>query len=180
MLIARSDLRPAELVQFASTVDDAPLSGVALATLPATAAFVLIGCGLLAGGAHLLVVGAVDIATKLGVSQTVIGLTIVSAGTSFPELAASVVASYRGRDDMAVANVIGSNIFNVLGIVGITSLLQPLAVPAALLERDALYMIGFSALLFPLMRSGMRVSRIEGGVLLAAFCGYLLVLLAAA
>jgi cation:H+ antiporter len=109
----------------------------------------------------------------LGVSQTVIGLTVVAAGTSLPELATSVTAALRGKDDIAIANVIGSNIFNVLGIVGTTALILPLPVPEEIITRDNWWMLGISALLFPLMRSGMRISRIEGAVLLACFLGYL-------
>jgi cation:H+ antiporter len=112
------------------------------------------------------------------VPETVIGLTIVAAGTSLPELAASAMASFRGRHDIAVSNVIGSNIFNVLGIAGVTAMIQPLEVPAEILTRDMWWMIGFSALLFPLMRSGLRVSRLEGAVLLVGFAVYLVVLLA--
>ena len=115
-------------------------------------------------------------ARTLGVSETVIGLTVVAAGTGLPELAASIVAVVRGRQDIAVANVIGSNIFNSLAIVGSAAMVRPLAVPAEVLSRDSLWMLGFSALLFPLMRTGMRVSRIEGALLLAGYVAYLVLL----
>lgn len=138
---------------------------------------VLAGMGLLMVGASFLVEGAVDLARAAGVSETVIGLTVVAAGTSLPELAASAVASWRGRDDMAVANVIGSSIFNVLGILGITSLIHPLPVPPEILARDNWWMLGLSLLLWPLMRRGMRVTRLEGGILLGVFLVYLGVLL---
>jgi cation:H+ antiporter len=136
-------------------------------------AAVLLGGLLLSGGATILVHGSVMLAKMLGVSQTVIGLTVVAAGTSLPELATSVTAALRGKDDIAIANVIGSNIFNVLGIVGTTALILPLPVPEEIITRDNWWMLGISALLFPLMRSGMRISRIEGVVLLACFLGYL-------
>jgi len=139
---------------------------------------IVAGVGLLAGGSTALVRGAVGVASALGVSDTVIGLTIVAAGTSAPELVTSIVAAWRGRDDIAVANVVGSNIFNVLGIAGTTALVHPLPVPAEILARDNWWMLGASLLLFPLMKTGMRVNRIEGGVLFAGFVAYMFVLVA--
>jgi len=138
---------------------------------------VLLGIGLLAGGSTALVRGAVGVASALGVSDTVIGLTIVAAGTSTPELVTSLVAAWRGRDDIAVANVVGSNIFNVLGIGGVTALVHPLPVPLEIIARDNWWMLGASLLLFPLMKTGMRVNRVEGGVLFAGFLVYMAVLI---
>ena len=140
-------------------------------------AAVVVAVALLAGGSHSLVCGAVGIASTLGVSDTVIGLTIVSAGTSAPELITSMVAAWRGKDDIAVANVVGSNIFNVLCIAGATALVHPLSVPAEILQRDIWWMLGASALLFPLMWTGMRVTRGEGALLLVGFVTYMTVLL---
>ena len=134
------------------------------------------GVALLAGGSSLLVSGAVGIASALGVSDTVIGLTIVAAGTSTPELVTSLVASRRGRDDIAIANVVGSNIFNVLGIMGITSMILPLEVPDVILTRDVWWMLGASVLLFPLMWTGMRINRLEGVLLLGGFLTYIALL----
>lgn len=141
---------------------------------------VAVGVALLAGGATALVEGAVGIAMVLGVSETVIGLTIVAAGTSAPELVTSLVAARRGSADIAVGNVVGSNIFNVLGIGGATALIHPLDVPAEILERDIWWMLAASVLLFPLMRTGMRISRAEGALLLAGFAIYLGLLVAEA
>jgi len=140
-------------------------------------AAVVFGVGLLSGGANLLVDGAVALARMSGVSTTVIGLTVVAAGTSLPELATSATAAWRGKDDIAIANLIGSNIFNVLGIVGTTALIHPLPVPQEIIDRDSWWMLGISALLLPLMRSNMRVTRPEGAVLLACFVAYMTVLL---
>ncbi len=140
---------------------------------------VLLGAGLLAGGSTALVRGAVGVASSLGVSDTVIGLTIVAAGTSLPELVTSLVATRRGQDDIAVANVVGSNIFNVLGILGATATIHPLDVPPEIIARDDWWMLGASLLLFPLMKSGMRVTRVEGGVLLTGFVAYLVFLVRA-
>lgn len=138
---------------------------------------VAVGVGLLAIGSSLLVRGAVDVALAFGVSESVVGLTIVAAGTSTPELVTSLVASWRGKDDIAVANVVGSNIFNVLGILGTTALIHPLTTPPEILSRDNFWMLGFSAFLLPLMASGRRIARAEGAALLAAFGLYLSVLL---
>jgi len=109
----------------------------------------------------------------MGISETVVGLTLVAAGTSTPELVTSLVASKRGRDDIAVANVVGSNIFNVLGIAGATALVRPLTVPEVIMARDVWWMLAASLVLFPLMWTGKRVSRVEGGLLFAAFVVYL-------
>lgn len=137
---------------------------------------IIIGISLLAGGSTALVRGAVAVASSLGVSDTIIGLTIVAAGTSAPELVTSIVAVWRGRDDIAVANVVGSNIFNILGIGGATALIHPLPVPAEILARDTWWMLGASLLLFPLMKTGMRVNRIEGAVLFVGFVVYIVLL----
>jgi cation:H+ antiporter len=143
-------------------------------------AAILIGMGLLAGGSTALVNGAVNIARTFGVSDTVIGLTIVAAGTSAPELITSLMAARRGQDDMAIGNVIGSNIFNVLGILGATALIHPLQVSDEILRRDVFWMLGASMLLLPLMRTGMRVSRSEGALLLFGFVMYMGLLVAEA
>lgn len=135
------------------------------------------GVALLAGGSTLLVRGAVGIASALGVSETVIGLTIVAAGTSTPELVTSLVALKRGRDDIAIANVVGSNIFNVLGILSITALVHPMEVPDVIMTRDIWWMLGASLLLFPLMRTGMRVNRLEGALLFSGFVTYIALLI---
>jgi len=138
---------------------------------------VIVGVGLLAAGSTALVRGAVGVASALGVSDTIIGLTIVAAGTSTPELVTSLVAAWRGRDDIAVGNVVGSNIFNVLGIAGTTALVHPLPVPLEIIARDNWWMLGASVLLFPLMKTGMRVNRVEGGVLFVGFAIYMVLLI---
>jgi cation:H+ antiporter len=138
---------------------------------------ILGGVALLAGGSTLLVRGASGLATGFGVSETVIGLTIVAAGTSTPELVTSLVAAFRGKADLSVGNIVGSNIFNVLGIVGTTAVVRSLPIPPELLTRDNLWMLAASALLFPLMWTGMRVSRAEGAVLFAGFLAYTTILL---
>lgn len=138
---------------------------------------IALGVGLLAAGSTLLVDGAVGIASGLGISDAVIGLTIVAAGTSTPELITSIMAARKGQADIAVGNVVGSNIFNVLGILGATALILPLEVPVEILTRDVWWFLGVALLLFPLMKSGMKVTRLEGGFLLGIFITYTLLLI---
>jgi cation:H+ antiporter len=140
---------------------------------------VLITAGtlLLGGGAHLTVTGASDIARVLGWSERIIGLTIVSMGTGLPEVVASLVSSYRGRSDMAIGNVIGSNLFNILVIQGLSALVSPLPVQENLVSYDGVWMLGLTLALFPLMYTSMRISRAEGGLLIAAYVCYLFLLL---
>lgn len=141
---------------------------------------VVLGIATLGAGSTALVHGATGLASAFGVSDTIIGLTIVAAGTSMPELITSVVAVRRGQDDIGIGNVVGSNIFNVLGIAGATALIHPLPVPQEIIDRDILWMLAASALLFPLMKTGLRITRMEGAVLLGGFLAYTGVLIAAA
>ncbi len=140
-------------------------------------ALVLTGLAALVVGGRLLVDGAVDLARIAGLSERVIGLTIVAAGTSAPELAASVAAARRNHADIAVANLLGSNIFNMLGIMGLTSLVTPLPVAAEILHSDAWWMLGSAVVLFPLMRIGRKITRVDGALLLALYGIYLSLLL---
>lgn len=128
-------------------------------------------------GANLLVSGATDIARVFGISEVVIGLTLVAVGTSLPELAASVASALRGRADMALGNVVGSNIFNVLAILGITSIVSPLPVPPEMLRLDLWVMLGTSLLLAPFLFRGISLTRPVGVVMLAGYAAYAWVLL---
>ena len=141
---------------------------------PALAALFLIG-GLLGTvlGAKLLVDGGVSVAESLGVSKTVIGLTLVAIGTSLPELAIVVVASMRGHADVALGNVLGSNIFNLLGITGVVAMVSPIAVAPSLLQFDIWLLLGVTVLLIPLMLSGGRLCRREGALLVLLYAGFL-------
>ncbi len=139
--------------------------------------FVASGIALLVLGGEMLVLGAIDLARLAGMSERVIGLTIVAIGTSAPEVATSLVAARRGQSEIALGNVIGSNIFNILGILGVTSLIRPITVGAAMLDSDMVWMLALSAVLFPMMRSRLVVSRAEGGLLLGAYGTYLTLLL---
>lgn len=124
-------------------------------------------------GAKLLVDGGVSVAESLGVSKTVIGLTLVAIGTSLPELAIVVVASLRGHSDVALGNVLGSNIFNLLGITGVVAVITPLSVAPSLLEFDIWLLLAVTALLLPLMLTGSKLSRREGALLLVLYGGFL-------
>ena len=141
-----------------------------------SAVLVIVGLGLLIAGAKILVTGAVEIGRICGLSEAVIGLTIVAIGTSLPELATSVVAAVRSERDIAVGNVVGSNIFNVFAIMGIVPLISPVKV-TGIGTVDWVVLLLFSIALLPLMRSGFEISRKEGAVLVTGFIGYLIYLI---
>ena len=134
---------------------------------------ILLGMILLIGGSKALLTGATGIASYFGASEAVIGLTLVAVGTSLPELSVSVIAAIRRHADVAVGNVLGSNIFNALGILGISALLQPLPVHPRILQFDQWIMLGTSLVLLLFLYTGKRLSRLEGGILLAAYGLYL-------
>jgi cation:H+ antiporter len=123
-------------------------------------------------GARLLVTGSIDLARDFGISETVIGLTIVAVGTSLPELVASIMAALRKHSAIAYGNIIGSNIYNILGILGITAIIKPIDVPPQIVQLDIWVMLGTAALLLIFARSKWVISRVEGGVLLALYVAY--------
>lgn len=135
---------------------------------------VLIGAGLtlLIVGARLLTDHAVAVARELHVEEAVIGLTIVAFGTSIPELATAIIAALRREPDLALGNVIGSNIFNVLGILGVAALCCPLSAQG-IQHADVFLMVALAAALIPLMWTGMRLQRLEGAFLLAVYAAYI-------
>jgi cation:H+ antiporter len=134
---------------------------------------VAVGVVLLVGGAQSLVTGGVDLARLFGVSERVIGLTLVALGTSLPELAASLVAAIKKESDIVLGNVVGSNIFNVLCILGITPMIAPLAIDAADVWLDLSAMLLLSLLLWPILASRLKLERWEGMVLLAFYGLYI-------
>jgi cation:H+ antiporter len=138
-------------------------------------AFILVGLGILVLGSHLLVNHSVALARAFGVSEAVIGLTIIAAGTSLPELATSVVAALRKQPDLAIGNVVGSNVFNILGILGVASLIAPLHAPGVSL-LDCWVVVLFSVLLIPLLYTGRFLHRVEGAALFALYGMYLFML----
>ena len=133
--------------------------------------WVIAGSACLVLGGICIVEGAVEIASSLGISEVVIGLTVVAVGTSLPELATSLVAALRSEADIAVGNVIGSNIFNVAAILGTASVVSPLAIPSHVLTRELAVVVGMSLLLFPILRTRWRIRRWEGALLLACYVG---------
>lgn len=133
------------------------------------------GLVLLIISSRILVWGAVEIAHSFGVSDLIIGLTIVAVGTSLPELASSIIATRKGEHDIAIGNVLGSNLFNTLAVVGIAGSIQPLAVEPAIFNRDMLVMGIVTLLLFGFgygFTGPGRINRLEGAILLACYIGY--------
>lgn len=131
------------------------------------------GIALTVFGARLLVDGAVTLAEGMGVSETVIGLTVVAVGTSLPELVACTVAALRRHSEVAVGNVIGSNVYNALGILGVTAMVSPIRIPAEVIRLDIWVLIGATALLAVFLRTGGGLKRLEGAAFLVAYAAYL-------
>ena len=143
-------------------------------TLPVSITMTTGGLMLTMLGAHLLVSSSLTIGHALGVSETVLGVTVVAIGTSLPELVTSVLAAIRRQPDIAFGNIVGSNIYNVLGILGITAIIEPIPVPPEIAEFDVWIMLGATALLLFFSISGWRISRVEGGIFFASYVAYLL------
>jgi len=137
---------------------------------------VIVGFGLLILGANLFVQSAVAIAKIFGFSDVVIGLTIVALGTSLPELITSIVASYKKESDIGIGNVVGSNVFNILGILGITALIIPIST-VGISYIDLGVMLVAAIILLPLSRTGFTITRLEGAVLFLGYAGYIYYLL---
>ena len=142
--------------------------------------WLVVGLVLLIVSSRILVWGAVEIAYGFGVSDLIIGLTIVAVGTSLPELASSVIATRKGKHDIALGNVLGSNLFNTLAVVGIAGLIHPLAVGPEVFNRDMLVMATLTLSLFIIgygFRGLGRINRFEGALLLACYVGYTMYLI---
>jgi len=159
--------------------DEIPLA------MPMPRAIMWLGVGLAAllVGSRALVWGGANLAAWFGVSDLVIGLTVVALGTSLPELAASAVSAYKGEHDIAIGNILGSNMFNLLAVLGLPGLLHPHIIDPAVLSRDYPVMIGLAVALFAMsygFRGPGRINRLEGVVLLAAYLGHLGLLYATA
>ena len=137
-----------------------------------SAGMVIAGIGILVAGSEFLVKGAVDIARSLGVGETIIGITIIAAGTSLPELASSVVATIRKEYDIAIGNIVGSNIFNILGIIGISAVLKPLSA-ISISNIDLFVMLGVTLLLLPFFRTHYTLKRDEGIFMIGIYLIYL-------
>lgn len=155
-----------------------------VASIPAMVGLIVVGVAGVVGGAELVVRAAESLMRAFGVSEKFIGLTIVAFGTSLPELATSVIAALRRELDISIGNLVGSNVFNILSVLGAASLLRPITVPggffASGLWIDYLVMMGVSVLPWWMMRKDLTVSRRGGGLLLGCYCGYLVYLVAGA
>lgn len=135
--------------------------------------FLLIGLVGLYFGADWLLKSAVEIALSLGMSKSVVGLTIVAFGTSVPELVTSAVAAFKKETDISIGNLIGSNIFNIMAVIGITAMVKPINVDAAVIDYDMIWMLGISSLLLPLMLIGKKLGRFKGFMLFATYVIYI-------
>ncbi len=133
------------------------------------------GLGLLLGGAHIFVNGAVEVAVRLGVSQAIIGLSMVALGTSLPELMTSIVASFRNENDIAIGNAVGSNVFNVLSVLGFSSVISPIS-SSGVGYIDLTVMMLFMIVILPMSKGGFVLKRFEGAILLAGYFAYILYL----
>jgi cation:H+ antiporter len=134
--------------------------------------FIIVGAVGLALGASWLLDGAVTIATNFGVSEHIIGVTILAFGTSVPELITSIMAALKKETDISVGNLIGSNIFNLMAVLGITSMVKEIPISEQVLSNDVFWMLGISLLLFPLMLR-YKIGRISGVILFASYCLYI-------
>lgn len=138
--------------------------------------YLVVGLALLIISSRLLVYGAVGMATALGIPDIIIGLSVVAVGTSLPELAASIIAARKGESDIALGNVLGSNLFNTLGVVGVAGIIHPLSFEKEIIFRDVSVMLLLTISLFIFcygFRGKARINRIEGSILLTSYVGYM-------
>lgn len=136
--------------------------------------FLIIGLVGLYFGSNWLIEGAKSLALEIGLSNHVIGITVVAFGTSVPELVTSVVAAYRKETDISVGNLIGSNIFNIFGVLGLTAIVNPIGVENIVLTWDALWMIGITLILFPMLIFKRRIGRLSGFILTSTYIIYVI------
>lgn len=144
-------------------------------TMKMAVVWLLVGLGTLLIGAELLVNGAIGIATELGVSEVVVGILVVALGTSLPELAVSMASALKGEYGLAIGNIVGSNIFNLLAVVGVAAIIEPAALPPTVLSLHIFVMVAFTLVLFAMTYEydkRSELSRLEGFALLAAFIAY--------
>jgi cation:H+ antiporter len=159
----------AEAERQAHMAEDAAPAGL---SVPVSLLLAGLGIALTIGGARLLVGAAITLAQGLGISDALIGLTVVAVGTSLPELVACVMAARRGHADVALGNIVGSNIYNVFGILGITAVIQPIPMPPEIARVDVWVLVGTTALLLLFLRTGWTLKRWEGGAFVALYVTY--------
>lgn len=154
---------------------EAELKDVKTVSIKKSYLYLIAGLVLLIISSRILVYGAVGIATALGVSDIIIGLTVVAVGTSLPEFASSIIAARKGEPDIALGNVLGSNLFNTLAVVGLAGVIHPLSFDKEIIYRDVSVMLLLTISLFLFgygFKGEGRINRIEGGILLASYIGY--------
>jgi cation:H+ antiporter len=156
------------------TTDETPASEST--TLATEIRLIVAGLIAMIAGSKLLLQGSVALAKAGGISDEVIGLTLIAAGTSLPELATSIVAARKGQSDIAIGNVVGSNLFNILGILGVAGMILPLKVSDHMAQLDCPLMFVISLGCLPIMRSDLKITRLEGLILIGAYLGYTWVL----
>jgi cation:H+ antiporter len=142
-----------------------------------TVIFILGGIAGLYWGSEMFVENAIVIAQQFGISDRVIGVTVIAIGTSLPELATSLLAALKKQTDIALGNILGSNLMNILAIIGVTAVVKPILVSPVFLTNDFIWMLGFTLILLPMIITKLRISRWEGGVLLLGYLLYLFFLL---
>lgn len=174
-LYASKHLDPEDSALVIEAQGETPQEGAKRPNVLFNVFLVALGLGAMVLGSNRTVLGATELATALGVPAFVIGLTMVAMGTSLPEVATTVMAALKGHSDLAVGNVLGSNIFNVLCVVGVSGLVGQLDVPEIAIQRDAWVMLGLTLLLLPIMMTRFTVSRAEGAVLMTAYAAYIAV-----
>jgi len=148
-----------------------------MVNVPKSIGFLLLGLVGLYFGAEWLLNGSVSLAKSAGMSERVIGITIIAFGTSVPELVTCGVAAYRRETDISIGNLIGSNIFNIFAVIGLTSIIHPIAVSQESVSWDMVWMLGIALLLLPLMIIGKKFGRFKGLILLATYIIYISILL---
>jgi cation:H+ antiporter len=138
--------------------------------------YIVLGLTALLSGSYIIVGSAVALARYFGISEVIIGLSVIAIGTSLPELTASLVASKKGESDISVGNVLGSNLFNLLAIVGIVCIVKPITIEANVMMISMPFLLIYTLLLAPVLKSGLKISRLEGAVLIAGFASYLILI----
>lgn len=170
--IGRRDVAGEEAHDLKETVDKKSITRRPRTVWPSLG-ILLLGMAMMIGGGEILMRGAIDLARSAGMTERIIGLTIVAFGTGSTEVATAIVAARRNQSEIALANVIGSNIANILGVLGITAILSPLKLHPSVVAHDIWWTLAFALILFPLMRSDKVITRGEGIFLLIGYAVYL-------
>lgn len=174
-LLIRNSRKATKKSNEENVAEDAEISQVKDKT-PLSIFFLAVGLVGLYFGAEWLVYGATEIAMSFGMEERVIGVTVVAFGTSVPELITSAVAAYKGETDISIGNLIGSNIFNIMAVVGLTSIVTPIAVSQKSIQVDYWWMIGIALALFPMLIFGKKVGRFKGLLLISSYITYISIL----